>query len=367
MRSLLKLFISQGNRAKIRALIENFDKKLVPFFAKNKVLSSLYYCFFSSEFRREHQSVLRGRMNYWKRLEQPDQASAMLRRNIHRVEKGLIMRPRRDVFGLAFIQPTVERYISCVSSEQLEANEEKWATDVLSQYFDAVAVGINPLVDELREQFNGFVEGVEVRESSSDTQPFNGNYSPYQRLVNTPSNIEFEQFVGLCKQRRSVRWFQDKPVPNELIENAVSAATLAPSACNRQPFEFHVVNNPKLAQEIGAIPMGTAGFSHNFQSLIVVVGDLSCYPYERDRHVIYIDGSLASMQLMLSLETLGLSSCVINWPDIEQYEKRMSKRLGLEKNERPIMVIALGYADPQGMIPFSQKKTAKQLIKEVVA
>ena len=113
--------------------------------------------------------------------------------------------------------------------------------------------------------------------------------------------------------------------------------------------------------------MGTAGFSHNFQSLIVVVGDLNCYPYERDRHVIYINGSIAAMQLILSLETLGLSSCVINWPDIEQYEKRMSARLGLELDQRPIMVIALGYADPQGMIPFSQKKTAKQLIKEVVA
>jgi nitroreductase len=369
MRSLLKRIFAPERRAQIRANMESFDRKLAPFFAKNAWLSSFYYLFISRQFAREHHSVLKGRVAYWQQLSNPSSASAMLRRNIHRVEKGLIMRPRREVFGLAFIEPTVSRYIRCAQAGELDVAEQKWAGDVLGQYFDAVKPGVNALVDTLREQFVAFqtlLAQVETRDEVT-LQPKEGEFSPYERIANQPSDVSYEQLVTLCRQRRSVRWFLDKPVPAQDIERAIAVASLAPSACNRQPFQFYSINQAQLAQDIGAIPMGTAGFSNNFQSLIVVVGDLSCYPYERDRHVIYIDGSLASMQLMLALETLGLSSCVINWPDIEQYELRMANRLKLDKHQRPIMVIAVGYADPQGKIPFSQKKTTQQLIKEVTA
>jgi nitroreductase len=107
--------------------------------------------------------------------------------------------------------------------------------------------------------------------------------------------------------------------------------------------------------------MGTAGYAHQIPALIVVIGDFSCFEHERDRHVPYIDGSLATMQLMLSLETLGLASCPINWPDIEHLERRMAARLHLEPFHRPIMLLALGYPDPTGGIAYSAKKTSEQI------
>lgn len=107
--------------------------------------------------------------------------------------------------------------------------------------------------------------------------------------------------------------------------------------------------------------MGTAGFSENFQCVIVIVGDLSAYPFEKDRHIIYIDGALASMQLQLALETLGLSSCSINWPDIERHESEMANELQLEKYERPIMLLAVGYADGDALVPYSDKKKSSHV------
>lgn len=62
------------------------------------------------------------------------------------------------------------------------------------------------------------------------------------------------------------------------------------------------------------------------------------------------------MSLMLALETLGLSSCPINWPDIEMREKKMDKFLKLEPYQRPIMCMGIGYPDPEGMIAYSEKK-----------
>ncbi|WP_229711104.1 nitroreductase family protein [Agarivorans gilvus] len=265
------------------------------------------------------------------------------------------MQPRREVFGLAFIQETVACYKRCVNGDNVNQQELKWAHDVLSKYFLAVAAGKSEVVDGARAMFNDIAAKYSTEKE----------FSPYSYQSLEKASVSFEQFKQLCVQRRSVRWFKDQPVPRELINQALSAATLAPSACNRQPFEFFVFDKVEEAREIGAIPMGTAGFSHNFQCVLVVVGDLAAYPYERDRHVIYIDGSLASMQLMLALETLGLSSCVINWPDVENLEREMSKKLSLKANQRPLMVLSIGYADDKGMIPYSQKKDVNELVKEV--
>jgi nitroreductase len=68
---------------------------------------------------------------------------------------------------------------------------------------------------------------------------------------------------------------------------------------------------------------------------------------------------------MLAFETLGLSTCAINWPDTEVREKKMESFLNLDPCHRPVMLLAVGYADPEGGIPYSQKKDDKILIKEI--
>ena len=52
------------------------------------------------------------------------------------------------------------------------------------------------------------------------------------------------------KRRRTVREFSDRPVPEEVIRNAISAAGTAPSGANQQPWHFAVVSNPKTKQAI---------------------------------------------------------------------------------------------------------------------
>lgn len=352
MYKLLKRMIPSQTKSRILAAIESLDKKLITFFVKNGFLASFYYTFLSKKFYREHVSVLKGRIAYWEKLKSPQQSSTTLRRNIHRLEKGIIMQPRRKTFAAAYILETVETYQKCITNDTLSKDEKQWSQDVLSKYFQLVEDV--PSIAKARELFNAT--------KTNNLQPTS---IPYVKQDAIKSNVSYEELATLCSQRRSVRWYQSKKVPMELIKKALEVATQAPSACNRQPFSFYVFNDPKEAQKIGKIPMGTVGFSHNFQCTVVVVGDLAAYPHERDRHVIYIDASLASMQFMLALETLGLSSCVINWPDVDQCEATMLNTLNLNSEQRPIMLISIGYADQQGQIPFSQKKSPDHLIKEV--
>ena len=88
----------------------------------------------------------------------------------------------------------------------------------------------------------------------------------------------------------------------------------------------------------------------------MIVGRQRAYFSERDRHLIYIDGALAAMSFVLALETLGLSSCCINWADIEAQERKMARLLQLEPDERVIMLVAIGYPDPEERVPYSAKK-----------
>lgn len=348
MKSLLKKCLPRQTIEQLKTLKESAVLGALNWFAKSQRRSSFYYAFFSTSFGREHQAVLQGRLTYHlthRKLE--SSSSALLRRNIHRLEKGLIMQPRKATFAENYIDETVNAFSQICQSNLFCGEERKWATDVLTDYFDVVAE--TPVIRKAKCLF---------REQSAVG---NGEYVPYTDEKRTRTDISVENLENLFKQRRSTRWFIQQEVESNKIDRAITMASLAPSACNRQPYNFYVARDTEKAQDLAMLAMGTGGFAHNIPCMIAVVGELAAYPYERDRHLIYIDGSLAAMQLMLALETLGLSSCPLNWPDIEVREQAIAKHLSLHEHQRVIMLIAVGYADPKGMIPYSQKKTATAL------
>ena len=263
------------------------------------------------------------------------------------------MQPRQCIFAEDYIEETVEEFARLSATGGLDVDEARWARDVLAHYFRVV--GDTPRIAAADKCFHAVRGALPAAELS----PF----VPFLRSEGVQSGVGFDDFMQLCRQRRSVRWFEQRPVPREPVEMALAAAAQAPSACNRQPFLFRYFDRPDDAQRIAGIAMGTTGYAHNIPALVVLLGDLSCYPEERDRHVPYIDASLAAMQFMLALETLGLASCPINWPDIEYRERLMERELALPRHLRPVMLIALGYPDPQGGVPFSAKKPVEALLR----
>lgn len=371
---IIRLFPEQ-TKLRLKATFQRLNEWLPTVVGVTTTSSCLYYLIFSSAFRREMFAVLQGRKVYAENLVKAQRSSPLLRRNIHRLEKGLIMRPRRPVFAVDYIGETVDAYTHACNMQQLDQAELRWAGAVLQQYFQHC--GAHPIIDKARVHFAAVAAAAAANSPSARSehgrQPLSCTAAdqssqaaiPYRYADISKAEVSFTQLARLFKQRRSVRWFLPEAVPKELIFQAVEAASQAPSACNRQPFRFDLLLQPAAAQKVAALAMGTVGFAENIPCLLVVVGDLSCYPAERDRHVIYIDASLATMQLMLALETLGLSSCPINWPDIESREVAMANALRLPAYERPVMLLAVGYADPEGGIAFSQKKPASLLIREV--
>jgi nitroreductase len=356
----------------IRSLLARLDRAALGVVSRARGLASAYYLLLNPRFGREHRAVLAGRAAYWRARSGAQRSDPLLRRNVHRLEKGLVMRPRNPVFAEDYIGETVAALGSAEAAGALDPIEHRWASDVLRRYF--ASVSDTPRIAAARARFLQFESAraapagpasgghatAPLTEPSTDPST---EWAPYARAVGVRSNVSYEDFLALCRQRRSVRWFLDRPVPRELVERAAAAAAQAPSACNRQPFYFRYFDAPEDARRVTAISMGTNGYAQNVPAVVVVVGDLGAFEEERDRHLIYIDGALAAMQFMLALETLGLASCPINWPDVEKLERRMAAELRLPTHLRPVMLIALGYPDPDGGVPFSAKKPVDALLK----
>src|SRR5688572_10795553 len=60
-----------------------------------------------------------------------------------------------------------------------------------------------------------------------------------------PESVFGDEFKQVVESRRSVRKFTAKKIPKEVLDACLDMALLAPSSCNLQPWEFHVVQSPE--------------------------------------------------------------------------------------------------------------------------
>ena len=113
--------------------------------ASSNFTSRLYFGLCSREFNHEFRAVATGHVKYAEAMLSKNKSRYMLRRNIHRLEKGLIMRPRRSTFAERYIGQTVDAYQERIARNAVSP-ELKWAADVLTEYFSIVDDGKSHLI-----------------------------------------------------------------------------------------------------------------------------------------------------------------------------------------------------------------------------
>jgi nitroreductase len=326
--------------------------------ASNNRLFTYFSLITSKEYFLEHQGFTRSALKYERSLRNKENNIYFIRRNVHRIEKGLTMRPLRKEFALRFILPTVQAYSSHLSCHEANKGSElQWATSVLSSYFTNTESN-DPRYNKAKLEFYGLIEEFNV-ETVNDNKELPLIYS------NNITEEDRSSFVRVLKNRKSVRWFTKKQIELSKLDLALEEASLAPSSCNRQPYRYVIVNENEKAKRVASISAGTVGWSDNVNCIAVLVADQSAFSNVANRHSIYVDSTLSVMPFILSLESQGLSTCIINWADIPCKEKYMKELLHLKGNERVILSIAIGYAENDVLVPFSKRKYSNE-IAEIV-
>ena len=139
--------------------------------------------------------------------------------------------------------------------------------------------------------------------------------------------------IEMLKTRRSVRAYQDRPVPREIIEDIVDCGRLAASAINIQPWEFVVVTEGTMRRRL-AQTTDHGRFIADSPVCIVVLCRDSKYYLE--------DGCAASQNLLLAARAHGLGSCWVAG-DKKPYASDICKIIGAPEGFRLVSLIALGY------------------------
>jgi nitroreductase len=135
--------------------------------------------------------------------------------------------------------------------------------------------------------------------------------------------------------RKSVRSYRPDPVPKEVVERIVDAGRQAPSGNNIQPWEFVVVTDAGMRQQLAQIC--TAGrFIAQAPVCIVVFCRATKYYLE--------DGSAAIENMLLAATALGLGSCWVAG-DKKPYARRIAHMLNVPEEMKLIALISLGYPD----------------------
>ncbi|MEN8204112.1 MAG: nitroreductase family protein [Bacteroidota bacterium] len=141
--------------------------------------------------------------------------------------------------------------------------------------------------------------------------------------------------------RRSIRRFKDQKVDNLTIKKILTAAMYAPSAMNRQPWHFVVIDEPALllkSMEIHPYARMLQTASH----AIVVCGDEEL---QHDDGYWVVDCGAATQNLLLAAHALGLGTCWVGLQPREERKTAFSRLLTLPRHVKPFAMVALGYPD----------------------
>lgn len=163
-------------------------------------------------------------------------------------------------------------------------------------------------------------------------------------------------------ERRSVRSYKDTPIPEELLDEILTAGTYAPTGRNRQAPIIIAVTDRALRDRLSRINASIMGVDsdpfYGAPAVLIVLADRTVPTY-------LYDGSLVMGNLMNAAHALGIGSCWIHRAR-ETFEteegKEILRELGIEGELEGIGNCILGY--PEGDIPAARPRKDGYVIKK---
>ena len=207
----------------------------------------------------------------------------------------------------------------------------------------------------------------------------------YQEFSESDMIEKSKQFYDQIKTRRTVRDFSDKTISKEVIENCLKAAGTAPSGANLQPWHFVVVSKPEIKKKIriaaeeeekefytnrapkdwleALTPLGTdesKPFLETAPYLIAIFyKSYDILPDGKQIKQYYAIEStgIATGLLITAIHNAGLVS-LTHTPSPMKF---LNDILDRPKNERPFLLLVVGYPSNDAKVPDIKKKSLQEI------
>lgn len=163
-------------------------------------------------------------------------------------------------------------------------------------------------------------------------------------------------FFELINKRYSVRAYQSKPVEKEKLQKVLEAATLAPTAANKQPFRFFVIHTQGRESELKRI-YGREWFCK--APLVICACSVISEAWTRmdGKNYADVDTTIAMDHLILAAADQGLGTC---W--VAAFDPSAAREfLRLSKDEEPVAFTPLGY--PADELKPKKRKALSSIVR----
>ncbi|NQT25338.1 nitroreductase family protein [candidate division KSB1 bacterium] len=181
-------------------------------------------------------------------------------------------------------------------------------------------------------------------------------------------NISTHPIIESIQKRRSIRRFDERPVPRDLILSCIEAVRLAPSAENVQPSRFIVIDDPERRDALSKAAFSGI-YSHTQWAakapvLIAICAELDILANRIGKAIqnmpyYLIDIGIAGEHFVLQAESLGLGTCWIGWFDF----RKAKKHLRIPRHIRLCELIAVGYPDGESRKSLRKRKDLEELVR----
>jgi iodotyrosine deiodinase len=211
-------------------------------------------------------------------------------------------------------------------------------------------------------------------------------YSDYQKYPVPEMQARAKAFYKDLNRRRSVRDFSDRKIEKDIIENCIRTAGTAPSGANLQPWQFIAVSSLKIKREIRlAAEKEEYEFYHGRASeewlddlktfatnehkpflemapwLIVIFEKrygLSDEGEKKKHYYVSESVGIATGMLITAIHNAGLV-CLTHTPSPMKFLNQILER---PVNEKPFLLLVVGYPSENVKVPDIQRKSLKEIV-----
>lgn len=210
-------------------------------------------------------------------------------------------------------------------------------------------------------------------------------YSSFEPMPAEEMQRRALEFYRRLNRRRSVRQFSREAIPEGVLENCLRAAGSAPSGAHHQPWHFAVVRSPELKRRIreaaeieerafyhgrapqewldALAPLATdehKPFLEEAPALVAIFAqNYHQLDAEQRKKNYYVQESvgIATGFLIAALHQAGLA-CLTHTPSPMNFLREI---LGRPPQERPFLLLVVGYPHPEARIPDLQRKPLEDI------
>lgn len=169
-----------------------------------------------------------------------------------------------------------------------------------------------------------------------------------------------ELYEGLLTRRSIRKYNSEKTLTKEEILELIRAACFAPSAHNKQPWHFLVIENKDTLRSLRSIQPWTS-FAKDAAVVIVVCADEE-ETFHREKegwNYAQIDGALAAQNLLLACHAKGLGACFCGAAPMPMVVENLRNKFNMPETMLPIAIITIGYPEETPKTPDDRLKLEK--------